>query len=177
MPRLIVLNGPPAAGKSTLARRWADEHPLALALNVDVLREMLGGWRADPHAAGLFARDMAVAAAGVHLAAGYDVLVPQLLARQEFPELARSPGRRRVRRQAALVPWTGTRACAATSSGGGPGAIPSTVGRRRPTSSRSPRCTQPVAAFVAMGGGSAVPVESDGEPDAVYARLAAALAD
>jgi hypothetical protein len=32
MTRLILFNGPPAAGKSTLARRYVDEHPLALNL-------------------------------------------------------------------------------------------------------------------------------------------------
>jgi predicted kinase len=84
--RLIVINGPPAAGKSTLARRWAAAHPLTLALDVDGVREQLGDWRADPQAAGRVARDIAVAAAETHLAAGHDVVVPQLLARPEFPD-------------------------------------------------------------------------------------------
>ncbi len=30
MPRLIALNGPPACGKSTLARLYAEDHPLTL---------------------------------------------------------------------------------------------------------------------------------------------------
>lgn len=86
MPRLILVNGPPAAGKSTLARRWAAAHPLALALDVDAVREQLGDWRADPRAAGRAARGIAAAAAESHLAEGHDVLVPQLLARPEFPD-------------------------------------------------------------------------------------------
>ena len=32
MPRLIVLNGSPGIGKSTLARRYVEEHPLTLCL-------------------------------------------------------------------------------------------------------------------------------------------------
>ena len=36
--RLIVINGPPECGKSMLARRYTDEHPLALNLDIDVLR-------------------------------------------------------------------------------------------------------------------------------------------
>ncbi|SFW44730.1 AAA family ATPase [Amycolatopsis australiensis] len=84
--KLILLNGPPASGKSTLARRYADDHPPALALDVDRLRAMLGGWRAHPGEAGLLARDIAVAAARTHLSAGHDVVVPQLVARPGFPE-------------------------------------------------------------------------------------------
>ncbi|MFJ1761994.1 AAA family ATPase [Amycolatopsis sp. NPDC088138] len=94
--KLVLLNGPPGSGKSTLARRYADDHPPALALDVDHVRSFIGGWRATPGPAGLLARDIAVAAARTHLTAGYDVVVPQLLARPEFPErleaLARETG-------------------------------------------------------------------------------------
>jgi predicted kinase len=86
MPRLILLNGPPACGKSTLAHRYVDEHPLALNLDVDEVRGLLGRWRDDPHSAGLLARDIALAAARVHLTAEHDVIVPQFLARTTFIE-------------------------------------------------------------------------------------------
>ncbi len=76
--KLILLNDPPGSGKSTLARRYADAHPPALALDVDRIRAMIGGWRATPGEAGLLARDLATAAARTHLAAGHDVVVPQL---------------------------------------------------------------------------------------------------
>ncbi|WP_218126302.1 AAA family ATPase [Glycomyces sambucus] len=85
-PRLILLNGAPAVGKSTLARRYAEDRPLALVLDLDVLRPMLGRWRDDPGAAGLRIRSVASAAAREHLAAGYDVVVPQLVGRVEFIE-------------------------------------------------------------------------------------------
>jgi predicted kinase len=76
VPRLILLNGPPACGKSTLAQRYADEHPLTLNLDVDRVRSLIGRWREDPPAAGLLARAIALAAARTHLASGHDVVVP-----------------------------------------------------------------------------------------------------
>jgi hypothetical protein len=86
MPRMILLNGPPSCGKSTLARRYAQEHPLSLDLDVDRIRDLIGGWQDEPHAAGLLARAVALAAARTHLEAGHDVIIPQFLARAEFVE-------------------------------------------------------------------------------------------
>jgi predicted kinase len=84
MPRLVVLNGPPAIGKSTVAGLYIRHHPLALNLDIDLVRNLLGRWRDDPQAAGLAARAIAVAAARTHLGAGHDVVVPQLLTRPEL---------------------------------------------------------------------------------------------
>jgi len=81
---LLLLNGPPGVGKSTLAARYVDEHPLALNLDIDLLRGQLGGWRDDPLGAGVAARALALAAARTHLRSGHDVVVPQFLGRAEF---------------------------------------------------------------------------------------------
>ncbi|THV42275.1 AAA family ATPase [Glycomyces buryatensis] len=86
MPRLILLNGAPATGKSTLAERYLADHPMALNLDIDRLRRWLGRWKDDPGAAGLRARAIALAGARDHLTAGFDVVVPQLLGRTEFIE-------------------------------------------------------------------------------------------
>lgn len=92
-PVLVLLNGLPGSGKSTLARAWCDEHAagLPLALDVDVLRSMLGGWQDRLLDAGLAARALALAAIAAHLKAGRDVVVPQFLRRPEFADaLART---------------------------------------------------------------------------------------
>ncbi|MEQ8841803.1 MAG: AAA family ATPase [Acidimicrobiales bacterium] len=84
MALLVLLNGPPASGKSTIARRFVDTRPLALNLDIDVVRSMLGAWLDDPSKAGASARSLALAMAETHLAAGHDVIVPQFLGRPEF---------------------------------------------------------------------------------------------
>ncbi len=89
MPKLVLLNGPPAVGKSTLARRYADDRPLTLVLEIDVVRGLLGAWLEDPQRSGWAARMIALAMARTHLEAGHDVIVPQLLTRREFVEMLR----------------------------------------------------------------------------------------
>jgi predicted kinase len=86
VPRLILVNGPPGVGKSTLARMFAEDHPLSLDLDIDRVRDLLGRWREHAAEAGLLARAVATAAARTHLAAGHDVVVPQYVARIEFIE-------------------------------------------------------------------------------------------
>jgi predicted kinase len=84
VPNLIVLNGPPGIGKSVLARRYVDDHPLALDLDIDLLRELLGRWGEHREQAGLLARRLALEMARTHLLAGFDVVIPQYLARPRF---------------------------------------------------------------------------------------------
>jgi predicted kinase len=86
--RLIVLNGPPAVGKTALARRYADEHPLALTLDLDSIRRLLGRWQDDPTRAGLLARAMTLTMARAHLGSGYDVVLPQYLGNPQFLQQA-----------------------------------------------------------------------------------------
>jgi predicted kinase len=80
---LLLINGAPGVGKSTLARRYAEEHPLALVIDIDAIRTQLGQW-AQVEESRLVARDLAVALARAHLTKGHDVVVPQYLGRPEF---------------------------------------------------------------------------------------------
>jgi predicted kinase len=90
--RLVLVNGAPGSGKSTVARALAERASdagvggLALALDVDQLKHALGGWERDPTTSGLHARRLALALAAEQLRSGRDVFVGQYLARPEFVE-------------------------------------------------------------------------------------------
>jgi len=87
VPRLILLNGPPGVGKSTLAARYVADHPGTLGLDVDVLRTMVGGWADDYAGTGALVRPAALGMITAYLRESGDVVLPQLIARQV--ELAR----------------------------------------------------------------------------------------
>jgi predicted kinase len=86
MARLILLNGPPGIGKTTLALRYVHDHSHAFCLDIDGIRRLIGGWDESESESGLLARKMAVAMARVHLDGGHDVVVPQFLGRLNFIE-------------------------------------------------------------------------------------------
>ena len=99
MTRLIHLDGAPAIGKSTLARRYVAEHPGALLCDIDAIRTMIGGWQVDHEAAGR-ARTAALGLITGYLTTGHDVVLPQLCAREDqlsrFVAAARDAGAEHV---------------------------------------------------------------------------------
>jgi predicted kinase len=96
VPRLIHLNGPTGVGKSTIAARYAAEHPRTLDLDADEIVRLIGGWRDDFHGTVGLVRPLAITMASHHLAGGHDVVMPQLVMRHaeraRFAEAARSSG-------------------------------------------------------------------------------------
>ncbi len=78
--RLILVNGAPASGKSTLARRYVDDHDQAALVEVDTLRMTMPNWEQD-EATRLAARDLAGTAVVEHLGAGRDVVMAQCFGR------------------------------------------------------------------------------------------------
>jgi predicted kinase len=79
--RLILLNGPPGIGKSTIAARYVTQHPGVLNCDIDVLRTLVGGWQDDFIGAGGRIRSAALALMTAYLRGGDDVVLPQLVAR------------------------------------------------------------------------------------------------
>ncbi|GAA1180160.1 hypothetical protein GCM10009674_17420 [Nesterenkonia xinjiangensis] len=84
MPTVMLINGAPASGKSTLARLLAQDRAMTLVLDVDTIRGFLTDWQEAPTAAGLAARQLALAMCEIHVSAGHDVIVPQFLQRAPF---------------------------------------------------------------------------------------------
>ena len=96
MARLLLLNGPPGIGKSTLARRWADDRPGTLCLDVDLLRGFVGGSVGRFQETGEVVRPLALAMVTTHVRGGRDVVLPQFLGRSGqvalFEQAARDGG-------------------------------------------------------------------------------------
>ncbi|KXO99904.1 AAA family ATPase [Tsukamurella tyrosinosolvens] len=84
--RLILINGAPGSGKSSIAAALADEDPAMVMIDVDRLKHALPDWDRAPIESGIRAREQALDAAEVHLRAGLDVVLGQYLARTPFIE-------------------------------------------------------------------------------------------
>ena len=151
MTRLIHLNGPPGIGKSTLASRYADEHPGVLNCDVDVLRTLIGGWAHDFEWAGSLIRPAALAMIQAYLENGQDVVLPQMLVDPaelaRFEAAATGAGAQFVER----VPMDS--ASATVASIGATAAIPVTSSTRRtvPAGATSRVWWVPAAATWATG--------------------------
>lgn len=77
-PRLLLLNGLPGVGKSTLADRFPVALPRWVVLDADRIRRTMRGELSQTVDA---ARGQVLARAAAHLGDGEDVVVPQLVAR------------------------------------------------------------------------------------------------
>lgn len=95
-PKLIILNGPLGIGKSTLAKRYGEEHPLTLQLDIDDVWSMISHWREEKDMSAPLSKRMALEMARINLNAGHDVIIPQIIQSVElmekFEDLAKSSG-------------------------------------------------------------------------------------
>lgn len=79
VPKLIILNGPLGSGKSTLAKRYAMDNPLTLQLDIDNIWSMISHWREEIEISAPLSKKISIEMARVHLKAGYNVIVPQIV--------------------------------------------------------------------------------------------------
>lgn len=82
-PKLISLNGALGVGKTTLAGKYAEEHPLTLKIDVDEVRRWISHFREEKEISGPLAKRIANEMARVHLQAGYDVVIAQIFIQEE----------------------------------------------------------------------------------------------
>jgi len=85
-PKLIILNGPLGVGKSTLAKKYAEEYPLTLLLDIDEVWAMFSHWREKKEISAPLSKLMALEMARVNLTAGNDVVIPQIIQTAELAE-------------------------------------------------------------------------------------------
>lgn len=95
MSLLVLLNGAPGSGKSTIAQRWleADTEHRGL-VEVDLIKHALPTWPDDARSAGLRARELAADEVAALLGRNRDVVVPQFLARPDFADALAAVARR-----------------------------------------------------------------------------------
>ncbi len=80
---LLVINGAPGVGKTTVGRRYCETDPGATLIDIDAIRADLAGWSRSV-TSGQDARDLAVANVQRHLVDGQTVVIPQYIGRPGF---------------------------------------------------------------------------------------------
>lgn len=96
MSRLIVLNGAPGMGKTTLAKKYINAHPLALMIEGDEIIAGMGQWLTYEDEARRLVFEITKSIIATHLRNKYDVILPYLVLRtnevMEFEQLAKNLG-------------------------------------------------------------------------------------
>lgn len=77
--KLILLNGPAGVGKSTIARKYAHEHPLTLCLEGDQVVGMIGGWRNYEMEARELKLSLMIAMLNEYLSSNQSAILPYLV--------------------------------------------------------------------------------------------------
>jgi predicted kinase len=95
-PKLILLNGFAGSGKSTIATKYIEAHPLAMSIEGDKLVVMLGQWANHWKEASGYRTELSKTIARAHLKTGHDVVVPFLLTdskdAEDFENIAKEEG-------------------------------------------------------------------------------------
>lgn len=83
IPKLILLDGFAGSGKTTIAKRYIDEHPLALVVEGDTIIVNIGQWEAHEDEARALMFEITKSLARTHLTSGNDVILPYLLTKPD----------------------------------------------------------------------------------------------
>lgn len=93
-PKLILLNGFAAVGKTTIAKMYIAEHPLAMMIEADELIVNIGGWQENEEEARRLVFLTMKAMIRTCLAEGRDVVLPYLVTKptdaEEFETIAKA---------------------------------------------------------------------------------------
>lgn len=96
MPKLILLEGFAGSGKTTIAERYASEHPLTMHLEEDKLIVMFGQWLAHEDEARKLVFSLAKTMIATCLESGRDTIVPYLPTHPDrvkaFEDIAQNSG-------------------------------------------------------------------------------------
>lgn len=78
-PKLILINGFAAAGKTTIAKMYIAEHPLSMAVETDELIVNIGDWRENEDEAWRLVFLLTKSMLRAYIAEGRDVVLPYLV--------------------------------------------------------------------------------------------------
>ena len=77
--KLIILYGFAASGKTTIAKKYIDDHPLSITIEGDLIIEMIGQWRKFEDSARELVYKHTCSIVRNHLQSGHTVILPYLL--------------------------------------------------------------------------------------------------
>jgi predicted kinase len=85
-PKLIVLNGFPASGKTTIAKKYIAEHSMALSIEADAMVDNIGDWSNHKEEVRQLTFELTKSMAQTYLPSGHDVVLPYFVTTIEEAE-------------------------------------------------------------------------------------------
>jgi predicted kinase len=82
-PKLIVLNGFPASGKTTIAKKYIAEHSMAMSIEADAMVDNIGDWTSHKDEVRQLTSELTKAMLRTYLASGHDVVLPYFVTKVE----------------------------------------------------------------------------------------------